>query len=343
MVPDLPVEVGIEVEPRCNFRCPFCFNHLSFAKQGRGMAVSLSTDYVKKVVERVHGAGIPKILFTGGEPLLRPDILEILDHAGSLGFKEVWLSTNGSLIDEELAPRLAKSVGYFSIPIQGGSAEKEDDICGVNDSLALKLKALGLLHRAGAKYLRVLTVMTREAIADMERIAAIAADAPVSRWELLRPTWDDQRFALDNGDVETLVDKMWALKGSCKVDFGFGGSLPFCAVKEPDRLAGLTKKVLPSVGSSRYMRFAVDPRGFAKPNYFTDIDIGDPLDPLACWNHPFMVELRTSGFLPEMCADCRFKTHCLGGCRSEAQRVHGDYRAPDPLATDSALRLGARR
>jgi pyrroloquinoline quinone biosynthesis protein E len=335
--PSRPVEVSIEVEPRCNFRCPFCFNDLSFAKQGRGKA-SLSTEYVKKVSEHVHQAGIPKISFTGGEPLLRPDILEILEHAGGLGFKEVWLNTNGSLLDEATALRLVRSVGYFSIPIQGSTAEEEARIAGLKDSLALKLNALRLLKDAGARFIRVLTVATRQVIADLEQIADMVADAPASKWELLRPTSGNAQFALDNSDVETLVDKMEALKEKGKVDCGFGGSIPFCAVKDPDRMDRLTKAVLPSIGSSRYMRFAVDPRGFAKPNFFTDIDIGDPLDPLACWRHPFMVELRTSSFLPEACADCRFKSKCLGGCRFMGKSIHGDYRAPDPLATDSARR-----
>ena len=336
---DLPIEVGIEVEPRCNFQCPFCFNQLSFAKQGRGKAASLSTDYVMKVVEQVKKAGIPKILFTGGEPLLRRDILEILDHAGNLGFKEVWLSTNGSLIDDQLARRLVKSVGYFNIPIQASTARKEDRICGVKDSLALKLKAIRLLKRAGAKYVRALTVATREAIADLELIAAVAADARVSKWELLRPsspTPGDERFTLDNRDVESLVDKVWKIKESGKVDCCFGYSFPFCAVKDPERIDRLTKSRLPRIGSSRYLRFAVDPRGFAKPNYFTDINIGDPLDPLACWRHPFMRKLRTSGFLPDACGDCRFKDRCQGGSRFMAETMCGDYRAPDPLATDSA-------
>jgi len=342
---DLPIEVGIEVEPRCNFHCPFCFNQLSFAGPGRGKAPSLSTGYVMKVVEHVHQAGIPKILFTGGEPLLRPDILDLLDHAGKRGFQEVWLSTNGALIDEKLAPRLTTSVGYFNIPIQSATAEKEDQLTGVKDSLALKLNAIRLLKDAGAKYIRALTVATRQAVADLEGIAAVVADARVSKWELLRPTapvLGDERFTLDNRDVETLVEKVWAIKESGKTDCGFGYSFPFCAVQDPERIAGLTKGAQPRIGSSRYYRFAVDPRGFAKPNYFTDIDIGDPLDPLACWRHPFMRELRTSGFLPEECADCRYKDRCGGGYRYMAKKVYGDFRAPDPLMTDSALRLGPR-
>jgi MoaA/NifB/PqqE/SkfB family radical SAM enzyme len=299
----------------------------------------LSTDYIKKVTERIRKAGIPKISFTGGEPLLRPDILEILDHAGSLGFKEVWLNTNGSLIDEESAPRLTKAVGYFSIPIQSCTAEKEDRITGLKDSLALKLKAIRLLKLAGAKFIRALTVATRQTVGDLERIAALVAEAHVSKWELLRPSTGEADPALDNSDVETLVDKLWAMRAK-GVDCCFGYSFPFCAVKDPGRIDRLTKAILPRVGSSRYLRFAVDPRGFAKPNFFTDVHIGDPLDPLACWRHPFMVELRTSGFLPDRCADCRFKSRCMGGSRFAAKASHGDYRAPDPLATDSARRTG---
>ena len=337
--PDPPVEVSIEVEPRCNFRCPFCFNKLSFAKRGRGKIASLSSEYVKKVISQVHKAGTRSVRITGGEPLLHPDILDILEHAGSLGFKEVWLLTNGSLIDNKLAARLVKYAGYFSLPIESPTNAQEDRFTGFKNSLALKLKALHCLKSAGAKFLRVTTVVTRRAIADLDRIAAVLAGAPVSNWALKRPIPLGERFLIDNGDVEILLDKLSAIKDQGKVDCDIECPFPFCAAKDPGRMSRLNKWT--SIGG--YARFSVDPRGYAKPNFFTDINIGDPLDPLACWNHPLMRKLRNLDFLPDECADCRYKNKCRGGSRFIAKLVSGDYRAPDPLATDSALRLGTRR
>ena len=78
-------------------------------------------------------------------------------------------------------------------------------------------------------------------------------------------------------------------------------------------------------------RFAVDPRGFAKPIYYMDENIGNPTDILSCWNHSFMKKMRGLEFVPRECRSCIFLEKCRGGCRFSAHAVSGSYKAPDPL------------
>ena len=102
-MPDLPWEVMIEVEPRCNFNCQFCFNQISFAQKGRNIK-SFSTAYVKKIIDGLAKAEIKIIRFTGGEPFLRKDIFQLLKYAKNRGL-EVRLNTNTSLINQKIAKK----------------------------------------------------------------------------------------------------------------------------------------------------------------------------------------------------------------------------------------------
>jgi len=81
-----------------------------------------------------------------------------------------------------------------------------------------------------------------------------------------------------------------------------------------------------------HSRLVIDPRGFVKPHYFMDKNIGHPLDILGAWQHPFMKKMRNLEYLPKECQDCPFVFKCRGGSRQAAKMVFGSYQALDPLA-----------
>jgi radical SAM protein with 4Fe4S-binding SPASM domain len=330
-IPDIPSEVVIEVEPKCNFNCNFCFNKLSFASEGRNHLESLSKDYVKKIVEAAADAKIGSIRFTGGEPLLHPDILELLDFAKSLNFAQVRLNTNGSLIDRKFARRLVQSVDNFLIPLESSGGEKEREMCGGINVFELKLSAIRFLKEAGAGMVRIGTVATKSAIEDFEQIEILVSSLGADRWELFRPIpFTREGDIINRNDVEILVAKLiHARRKERNQKYLIANALPFCAVREQNSINSVSMGSLFDDGHSR---FVVDPRGFAKPHYFIDENIGDPLDPLSCWQHPFMKKMRTLQFLPSTCRSCYFRFKCRGGSRKTAMLVNGSYDAIDPLA-----------
>jgi radical SAM protein with 4Fe4S-binding SPASM domain len=281
------------------------------------------------VIKKIKEAGIKNIRFTGGEPLLRPDILEILKYAKSLGFREVRLNTNGSLIDEKMALLLTETVDNFLIPLEGPDAEAEMESTGIKDSFDLKLKAISYLAKAGAKIIRVGTVATSQVISDLEKVSKIIRNLPIRQWELYRPIPVAGGGQSSRKDIELLVEKFSVLK---KQDPGkeyiIANALPFCSVKNMNLIDSLSVGAIYDDGHSR---FVIDPRGFAKPHYFIDENIGDPLDPIGCWNHPFMKKMRNLEFLPTVCKNCRFKLKCRGGSRFAAKMYYGKYDALDPL------------
>jgi|TARA_B100000315_G_scaffold257360_1_gene305960 heme d1 biosynthesis radical SAM protein NirJ len=91
---------------RCNLTCKHCYS-LSVDKDFPG---ELSAEEVVAVMQDLRAFGVPVLILSGGEPLLRPDIFELSRHAKELGFY-VGLSSNGTLIDAAMAAEIAK-VGY---------------------------------------------------------------------------------------------------------------------------------------------------------------------------------------------------------------------------------------
>ena len=91
---------------RCNLTCKHCYS-LSVDKDFPG---ELSAEEVAAVMQDLRAFGVPVLILSGGEPLLRPDIFELSRHAKELGFY-VGLSSNGTLIDATMAAEIAK-VGY---------------------------------------------------------------------------------------------------------------------------------------------------------------------------------------------------------------------------------------
>ena len=87
-----------------------------------------------------------------------------------------------------------------------------------------------------------------------------------------------------------------------------------------------------------HARFIVDPWGVARPIYYMRKNIGNPLDILACWNHPFMIKMRNYKFLPNDCKKCFFIDKCKGGNRFCAYVAHKKYNSPDPLMDFSRVK-----
>ncbi len=100
---------------RCNLKCVHCYSHSA----DREYDGQMTTDQGYALLEDLAEFGSPVILFSGGEPLIRPDLFDLASRAVSLGMRAV-VSTNGTLITEEMAGRL-KAVGlsYVGVSIDG--------------------------------------------------------------------------------------------------------------------------------------------------------------------------------------------------------------------------------
>lgn len=325
-ISDLPIEVMIEVEPKCNFHCQFCFNKISFASHGRDIK-ELSTEYYKKVIKNIAKLGIKIIRFTGGEPLLRSDIFELMIYAKKLGL-EVRLNTNGSLINIKTARKLSGLVDNVLIPIESWNEKSEDKITGYKNSLPKKIQAIKLLKKNKIPIVRVGTVATKTNIKNFDKLAKLILNLPINEWEFYRPINLDKKSELNKKDIESLVNKIINLRKKTGKNIMVSNAIPFCAIKEKYKLNLISCGALFDEGHGRLI---IDPRGFVKPDYFLNINIGDPLEIKKAWGHPVLKKIRGLNYLPKKCQPCRFKYKCRGGSRYVAKVASGDLFGQDPL------------
>ncbi|MFT5874934.1 MAG: putative heme d1 biosynthesis radical SAM protein NirJ1 [Clostridium sp.] len=99
----------------CNLKCMHCYAN----SDGKKYEGELSTKEAKSLIDDFNEFKVPVILFSGGEPLLRGDLFELIEHATNRKIRST-ISTNGTLIDKEVARRIKQSkVGYVGISLDG--------------------------------------------------------------------------------------------------------------------------------------------------------------------------------------------------------------------------------
>jgi 12,18-didecarboxysiroheme deacetylase len=130
----------------CNLRCVHCY--ASAVPQSHEK--ELTTEQGYHLIEDLSAYGVPVILFSGGEPLLRADLLELSRFATDRGIRSV-LSTNGTLIDEQTAVQLKDAgIAYAGISLDG-LQEVNDRFRGVKGSFTAALKGIENCQKAGLK------------------------------------------------------------------------------------------------------------------------------------------------------------------------------------------------
>lgn len=139
-----PLSGSLELTERCNLRCVHCYINQP-AGDTSLQRRELSTFEVCDLLEQMAEAGCLKLLITGGEPLLRPDFLEIYIHAKRQGLL-ITLFTNGTLITQEIADVLAEYPPYsIEITLYGASDETYRQITGSAGAFRRCLNAIDLL------------------------------------------------------------------------------------------------------------------------------------------------------------------------------------------------------
>lgn len=129
----------------CNLRCMHCYAGSDAQRYDQ-----LSTDEAKVMIDDLAAFGSPVLLFSGGEPCVRPDLTELMRYAKASGMRVV-LSTNGTLITPELAREFAEvGLSYVGVSIDGIGAT-HDRFRGVEGSFESALQGLANAQEAGIK------------------------------------------------------------------------------------------------------------------------------------------------------------------------------------------------
>ncbi|MHC4169888.1 MAG: radical SAM protein, partial [Planctomycetota bacterium] len=147
----------------CNLKCVHCYNDSSTRANDE-----VSTDEAKKVLDGLVEFGVPSVLFSGGEPLMRPDLFELIEYASGRGLRTV-ISTNGTLIKADMAKKLKDyGVSYVGISLDG-IGEINDKFRGVAGAFDDAVQGIKNCQDAGVRIGLRLT-LTKKNVQDLESL-----------------------------------------------------------------------------------------------------------------------------------------------------------------------------
>ena len=332
---EIPLAAMGEMTHRCPLQCPYCSNPVALAKGSE----ELSTDEWKRVLDELARLGVLQFHFSGGEPLARRDIVELVAHATKAGLYSN-LITSAVLLDEAKMTALAEAgLNHVQISIQGAEAVSADRIAGYKGGHEKKLAAAKLVRAAGIP-LTINAVMHRQNLDQLSDIIELAVAMGASRLEVAHVQY--YGWALKNraaliptpeqlDEATRIVDAARIrLKGRLVIDYVI-----------PDYYAETPKKCM---GGWAQSFLILSPAGKVLPCHaaesLTALSFESVRDASieTIWREsPALNLYRGTDWMAEPCRSCEFREIDRGGCRCQAFALAGDATATDPACGRSPL------
>ncbi|HOF06233.1 MAG TPA: radical SAM protein [Syntrophales bacterium] len=327
-----------EVTTACNLRCIHCH-----AGSGKPDPHELSTDEGKRLIDELAGMDeFRTLIFTGGEPLVREDIYELLRHAQQAGFANI-IATNGTLIDEETAFKLKDhGVVCHAISVDAADPAVHNFIRNRPEAFDLALRAIEATKKAGI-LLQINTTAMEYNMAHLgDLIDFVAAqDAGIMLMYQLVAVGRGEKIR--NATLKKSANRRLSELISAKQRY-------VQTVIEPVAGPQYWPHMLKARGfdSGRRLRFAekvfhgcaagrgfvyIKANGDVWPCPFVEVSGGnireESFRSIYENSQVFRDLRRREETLKGMCGECDFRTVC-GGCRGRALAYSGDYLAEDP-------------
>lgn len=298
---------------RCNFTCPYCET-----SSGEAHAAELTLEEVKGLIDDLHLMGVRRLFVSGGEPLLREDIVPILEYA-NLRRVRLGIATNGWRV-AEMEPLLAKLDFFLYFTSLDGMPDYHDQIRGRKNAFAGAMQGLDLFARMKVPARMINTVVHPGNISQLERMVPVVKGSRATSWRL-SPVSDAGRAAGEKGyqlsgeQLRYLADFVALQRRNVPVEFGHAhmylGNFAGHAFGKPFFCgAGLTRCTIMQDGEVVGCHQIFDKRfseGNIRATSFADI-----------WKNGFS-RFRQNSF-PDSCLGCDHIHLCRGGCWAEREK-----------------------
>ncbi|MDO8648012.1 MAG: radical SAM protein [Candidatus Diapherotrites archaeon] len=325
-----PFLVEFELTNKCNLACKHCY-----ANAGKELADEINTQEAKEILNQLNNIGVPIVCFTGGEPFLRADFFELLEHSNKIGLLTV-ITSNGTLITKESAARLKElQVEYIRISLDSATPKTHDWLRGMPGAYEQTIQGIKNSIQAGIKT-GVTTVLIQENSSEMEQMIELLSQLGCSDFTVCR------LFPLGKGS--SLQNSLLNKEELSKVESRISAK----AKEHPNLLMNpltlegrihskkdMLRKITDMIGGcpAGLNVCAITPKGEIKPCALMSITAGDFKKQKfeEVWkNSRLFNELRDRSLLKGKCSACEFKFSC-GGCRATAYGYTGDYLETDPI------------
>jgi radical SAM protein with 4Fe4S-binding SPASM domain len=337
------------VTKACNLKCVHCYA----SADARPAPGELTHAEGRTLLEDLHSFGVPGVLFSGGEPLHRPDTLDLIEYAQRLGLT-CTLSTNGLLIDDIVADRLAEiGLKYVGISVDGSEA-RHDKLRGKRGAFAGSLAAIDRCRQRGIKVGVRFTVHALNQV-DLDEIFDLCLAHDVQRLCIYHLAYAGrggrmQKVDLTAEETRKVVDRICVRS---RIEHAAGSSLEVLTVgnhsdaaylllqlerTDPQRAETLRQRLEGTGGNRSGCNIAsIDPIGNVHYDQFSwHYNCGNIRDRAfsriwsAATDSRLAILRDRRQHLPERCQGCRFVSVCNGNLRTRAEAATGDWLGDDP-------------
>ena len=338
LVPSLPAEragVGtpggrawrlhVYLTERCNLRCRHCA-----VVNGSRPADKLNGETVRRLIDQAAESSADGIAFSGGEPLLRDDLLDLLEYAA--GRVKTLLSTNGTLLDGSTAAALAEMGVIVQISLDGATAEVHDAIRG-EGTFERAWRGIEALQRCGlGERLALNVTLMRNNVRQVPGILALAAERGVAsvRFNALQrmgraaELWSE----LAPSPEEYAEAYRFLYQRRSNNDVAVSPGLQGLELEPPKEgmWCGLGRMLLVDSQGDIYPCAMLTATDFRLGNVSTTLLV----DALASEQLEKLIELcqRRKDEI-ETCQKCAWRHFCQGSCPASVWLQHGTFFAPD--------------
>jgi putative heme d1 biosynthesis radical SAM protein NirJ2 len=311
----------------CNLKCKHCYRDA-----GKIDPAELNTQEARDLIGEIANAGFKIVILSGGEPLIRKDIYELIKFCVSFGLKAV-LGTNGTLITKLVAYKL-KEAGIARVGISLDSADSK-----IHDAFRQKIgvwkatvKAMQICKDIGLEF-QVHTTVSKQNFKELEKITDFVEEMGACAHHIffLVPTGRGKEindFLLLPKDYKALLYKILQKQQKTKLELK-----PVCAPQFIALAENLGLNIRFRRGCLAGISYCcILPNGDVHPCPYLPLRIGNVREKRfsQLWKeNEIFIKLRSLDYKGK-CADCSSKDTC-GGCRARAFYIFGDYMAEDPM------------
>ncbi|WP_103348442.1 pyrroloquinoline quinone biosynthesis protein PqqE [Amycolatopsis sp. CA-128772] len=330
-----PLGLLAELTHRCPLHCPYCSNPVELTAR----AAELSTADWRSVLSQARELGVLQVHMSGGEPLLRPDLPELVEHASALGCYVNLVTSGLGLTEARLDDLVERGLAHVQLSAQGATRERADLLAGAK-AHDRKLAAAALVRASGLP-LSLNVVLHRRNHDQLDGIIELAERMGADRLELANTQY--YGWALQNRDAlmptraqldaaEPVVREAVArLRGTMEIVYVVA-----------DYYEPYPKPCMYGWGARQ---LTVAPDGTVLPcpaaSAISTLSLSNVRDtPLAeiWYRSSSFTAYRGEEWMTEPCRTCDRRGLDFGGCRCQAFLLTGDAAATDPVCSRSPRR-----
>lgn len=333
----------------CNLKCVHCYANAGCKPADNEIA----SEQAVKMIDDMAAFGVPTLLFSGGEPLMRKDLFDLGAYAKSRGMRTV-ISTNGTLIEEKIAEKIKESgFSYVGISLDGLS-EVNDRFRGVAGSFEKAVRGIKNCQAAGVKVGLRFTI-TAENYKEVPAVFDFIKNNAIPRVCFYHIVYSGRGSSMLNSvlpldatrkTVDFIFDKTVELYSAgnkievLTVDNHCDGVNLYLRLlkSDPERAASVYKLLEYNGGNNSGIAIAcVDQAGevhadqFWRHYSFGNVTKRKFSEIWSDTSNELMFRLKDrKKYLTGRCGKCKFLNICNGNFRVRAEAVHSDIWAPDP-------------